>query len=143
MKPDWDKLAEEAHSSVFVADVNCSDEEELCAQAGVSGYPTIKVFRDGEEEDYDGGRSFEALFEFVDGELATKCDVENMKESGCSEKAQTYATKWKAKEPADVKKETNRLAGMMGKSMAADLKTWLRERLSLLKQLAPADNEEL
>jgi hypothetical protein len=29
MKPDWDKLADEAHPSVFIADVNCSDEADL------------------------------------------------------------------------------------------------------------------
>jgi hypothetical protein len=29
MKPDWDKLAEEAPSDVFVADVNCGDETEV------------------------------------------------------------------------------------------------------------------
>lgn len=50
MKPDWDRLAEEAHSSVFIADVNCSDEEDLCKENAVSGYPTIKVFKDGEVE---------------------------------------------------------------------------------------------
>jgi thioredoxin-like negative regulator of GroEL len=141
MKPDWDRLAEESHPSVFVADVNCGDEAELCQEVGVTGYPTIKVYRDGIEEDYQGARSFEALFEFVDEELAMKCDVNNMKESGCSEKAEKYALKWKGKTEAEVKKEAGRLSGMAGKSMTADLKTWLRERVALLKQLAPEDEE--
>jgi thioredoxin-like negative regulator of GroEL len=141
MKPDWDRLSEESHPSVFIADVDCSDEEELCQEVGVQGYPTIKVYRDGKEEDYDGSRSFEELFEFVDGELAMKCDVNKMKESGCSEKAETYALKWKGKTEAEVKKETGRLSGMAGKSMTSDLKTWLRERLALLKQIAPASEE--
>lgn len=36
MKPDWDKLAEESHSSVFIADVNCSNEDKLCQDNGVN-----------------------------------------------------------------------------------------------------------
>jgi hypothetical protein len=36
-------------------------EEELCQEVGVQGYPTIKVYRDGIEEEYEGPRSFEGL----------------------------------------------------------------------------------
>lgn len=139
MKPDWDRLADESHPSVFIADVNCGDAEELCAEVGVQGYPTIKTYRDGKEEDYNGARSYEELFEFVDTELAAKCNVDTME--GCSDKAKKYALKWTSKDEADVKKEIGRLGGMVGKSMADDLKSWLRERLALLKQLAPADEE--
>jgi thioredoxin-like negative regulator of GroEL len=134
MKPDWDKLAEEAHSSVFIADVNCSDEPELCESNGVAGYPTIKVHKDGSEDKYNGPRGFEELKEYVDENLAIKCDVNNMTAATCSEKAQTYAAKWKDKSAADVDKEVKRLSGMMDKSMTRELKTWLRERLNILQQ---------
>ncbi|KAL7575888.1 hypothetical protein ACA910_003200 [Epithemia clementina (nom. ined.)] len=133
MKPDWDKLAENADASVFIADVNCSDEDELCSENGVGGYPTIKVFKDGEVEDYQGPRDFEGLMDYVNENLAALCDV--AKPETCSEKAQTYITKWQAKEAADIEKETSRLEGMMGGSMAPDLKKWLRERLQVLRQL--------
>jgi thiol-disulfide isomerase/thioredoxin len=46
MKPDWDRLAESVHDSVFIADVNCSDEDDLCRENDVSGYPTIMVSKD-------------------------------------------------------------------------------------------------
>jgi len=134
MKPEWDKLAEEAHPSVFIADVNCSDEDELCTENGVSGYPTIKVWREGKVEEYSGGRGFDELLGFVNTELATKCDLSNMKET-CSERAQSYSAKWKDKSIGTIEKEINRLTGMRGNPMSKDLRNWLRERLTILRQL--------
>jgi hypothetical protein len=40
----------------------------LCQEKLNQGYPTIKVYRVGIEEEYEGPRSFEGLFEFVDEE---------------------------------------------------------------------------
>ena len=105
----------------------------MCSQNGVGGYPTIKVWKDGKVEDYNGSRDFDGLMDYVNENLATLCDVE--KPDTCSEKAQKYITKWKAKEAADVEKEAARLEGMMGSSMAPDLKKWLRERRQVLRQL--------
>ena len=31
MKPDWDRLAEEASSDVFIADVHCEDQYDVSA----------------------------------------------------------------------------------------------------------------
>jgi thioredoxin-like negative regulator of GroEL len=134
MKPDWDRLAEESHPSVFIADVNCSDEAELCEKNGVAGYPTIKVYKDGAEDKYNGPRGFEELKDYVDENLAVHCNVHDMASSSCSEKAQGYANKWKDKSKEDVEKEVKRLSGMLDKSMTRDLKVWLRERLNILKQ---------
>jgi len=142
MKPAWDQLAEEAHSSVFIADVDCGEQADLCNDNGVQGYPTIKVFKDGEVDDYQGGRDFDTLVEYVDSNLAEKCDISNIKDT-CSEKAVGYTEKWKAKDDAAVAKEITRLSGMAGKSMTSDLKRWLRERLAILKQLSPEEEQDL
>jgi thioredoxin-like negative regulator of GroEL len=136
MKPDWDKLAEAAHPSVFVADVNCSDQDELCQKNEVQGYPTIKVYKDGAVEDYSGGRGYDDLAEYVDSNLAAKCDIAKVGEN-CSPKAPAYVEKWKGRDAADVHKESQRLSGMLGQPMAKDLKAWLRERISILGQIAP------
>lgn len=141
MKPAWDELADNVDNSVFIADVNCSDEQDVCEEVGVKGYPTIKVYQDGEVTDYKGGRSFEDLLEYVDNNLAIKCKIDNTAE-GCSEKALKYIGKWKAKDKSDVAKELTRLEGMVGKSMTSELKGWLRERMSILKQMVPASSEE-
>lgn len=138
MKPAWDAAAASAHESVFIADVNCSDQEKLCTEVGVQGYPTIKVYKDGAVTDYQGGRSLEDLTEYVGKELAVKCDIGNLAET-CSEKATPYAAKWKVKDAAAIEKEISRLSGMAGKSMTGELKGWFQERLAILKQLsAPA-----
>jgi thioredoxin-like negative regulator of GroEL len=144
MKPAWDKAASEAHSSVFVADINCSDQEELCSKEGVQGYPTIKVYKDGSVTDYKGGRSAEELIEYVDQELAAKCDVKDAANSGCSEKAIAYIQKWTDKDDAAAaKKELDRLTGMLKSSMKADLKQWLSERINILNQLGSKSGDEL
>jgi thioredoxin-like negative regulator of GroEL len=143
MKPDWDKLALEAHSSVFIGDINCSEQEELCSQQKVTGYPTIKVYKSGATvEDYSGGRSFEQLAAYVDTELAEKCNISKLKET-CSEKAAGYFDKWKPKDADAIKKELGRLTGMSDGSMTADLKSWLRERMTILQQLSAGGKDEL
>lgn len=141
MKPAWDELASSVDKSVFIADVNCSDQEDLCKEIGVQGYPTIKVYKDGDVSDFSGGRSIEDMMEYVNANLATKCDVNKLEET-CSEKAVPYTAKWKAKDTAAIEKEIARLSGMLGKSMTADLKIWLRERLTILKQYAAGSEGE-
>lgn len=68
-----------------IADVDCTVHQELCGRFDVRGYPTIKAFkRDGEPkgEDYNGGRDFESLKQFVDSSLneGPACSLDNKAE---------------------------------------------------------------
>ena len=92
MAPDWDKLSKEVHPSVFIYDVNCGDEADLCQENGVSGYPTIKYYQNGVEHKYEGGRGFNDLLDFTKENLEQACDVDKLKET-CNERAQGYAEK--------------------------------------------------
>ena len=62
MKPDWDDLGEkyEGSKKVLIGDVDCTVDanKDLCQREGVTGYPTLKVYRPGskEGEAYDGGQ---------------------------------------------------------------------------------------
>lgn len=140
MKPDWDRLADQAHPSVFIVDVNCATQTDLCNQVGVGGYPTIKVVRfdqDGRRsiEDYHGGREYDDLANFCATQLAKPCLVHDAT-STCSAKAQAYIDKWQAREGDSIRQEQQRLQGMAQTAvMAPDLRTWLRERLEILQQL--------
>jgi len=139
MKPAWDELGEEyaASSDVLIADVDCTAEgEELCTKFEVRGYPTIKYFKDGDTkgEDYQGGRDINSLKSFVEGNLERPCQVADS--SKCTEKETKYIEKMKAKTSEDIKKQLDRLDGMKGNSMKAELKQWLNQRLSILKQLS-------
>lgn len=45
-------------SSISLLQVDCTANSNTCNKYGVSGYPTLKVFRDGEEAGaYDGPRT--------------------------------------------------------------------------------------
>lgn len=81
MKPDWDKLGDKYNGgdSVMIVDVDCTGPgEQTCSKMGVKGYPTIKYFKDGDKKgkDYQGGRDFAALKQFVDSTLdVATCDA--------------------------------------------------------------------
>lgn len=149
MAPDYEELSDAVDASVFIADVNCGDEEELCSEHGVQGYPTIKAYKDGDISDYNGGRTYEDMFEFVQTELANPCDANVLDPETCSAKAIAYVGKWKAKDDtASMSKEITRLQGMKNQHMKSELKVWISQRIGLLKQLSPSgdssvDDEEL
>jgi len=138
MKPAWDQLGSEYadSSSVVVADVDCTVENDLCSDYDVKGYPTIKYFTAETPEkgaDYSGGRSFDDLKKFVEDSLEVKCLVADP--SGCNEKEVEFMGKWKAKGKDDAKAQLTRLEGMLGGKMTPDLKKWVVQRINVLKQL--------
>lgn len=137
MKPTWDKLAEKVSDTVFIADVNCSDEPKLCNYAKVKSYPTIHAFIDGQKFVYEGGRSYEELYDYVDEHLAIHCLVD--KPSECDAKSQTFLKKWKAKPVKDVALELDRLDGLVQRQMTHELKRWMKDRMQILDQLLPED----
>ncbi|KAI9467005.1 protein disulfide isomerase [Lactarius psammicola] len=50
---------------IKLAKVNCVDEPDLCQSHGVQGYPTLKVFRDGEPTDYTGPRKTDGIISYM------------------------------------------------------------------------------
>lgn len=95
MKPAWDQLGGEydGSSSVVIADVDCTVEQDLCSKHGVRGYPTIKYFKDGATtgEDYSGGRDFDSLKTFVKDTLEVACEIAN--QEGCTDKEKDFIVK--------------------------------------------------
>jgi len=81
MKPAWDKLMTEFSDSptALVADVDCTAAgKDLCTKVGVKGYPTIKHGDPNNLEDYQGGRDYDALFEFASENLGPSCGPSNL-----------------------------------------------------------------
>uniref|UniRef100_A0A7S2SMY5 Thioredoxin domain-containing protein n=1 Tax=Mucochytrium quahogii TaxID=96639 RepID=A0A7S2SMY5_9STRA len=136
MKPDWDKLSDqfESSSSVAVADVDCTVHQDLCSKHDVSGYPTIKYYKDGDKkgEAYQGGRDFDSLEKFVKDTLEKPCQVADP--STCTEKEQKFITKVQAWASDKRAKEIERLEKMKSGSMKPELKSWLLQRIHILKQ---------
>jgi len=147
MKPAWDDLASEYEgSSVLVADVDCTVEQDLCQRFDVSGYPTIKYFTDETDkkgDSYNGGRSLDDLKKFVVDKLEAKCDASDPEGSGCTEKEQKYIAKQAGKDGDAIKAQIDRLEKMKGSSMKAELKVWLNQRVRILKQMLPEEKDEL
>jgi len=138
MKPAWDQLGDEyaSSSSVVIADVDCTVEQDLCGKYDVKGYPTIKYFTadtDAKGADYSGGRDFDGLKKFVSETLEVKCLLED--DTGCSDKEKEFMGKWKAKDKADATAQLERLSKMVSGTMAPDLKKWVAQRISILKQI--------
>jgi protein disulfide-isomerase A6 len=136
MKPDWDSLMSdyEGDSSVVIGDVDCTVEAELCGKMGVQGYPTIKYWNDdGDAQAYQGGRDLDSLTQFVVDNLAPGCTIED--QSPCSEKQVKYIAKWQQKSQADIEAQLDRLLGMSGGSMKAELRAWIKDRIVVLRQL--------
>ncbi|GMI09619.1 hypothetical protein TrLO_g6565 [Triparma laevis f. longispina] len=136
MKPTYDQLSKEYYNNagVVIADVNCGSEPELCEAYGVTGYPTIKYWVKGEENDYGGGRDYDSLKTFAQETLEVKCDINNSA-STCSERALKYIAKMSMKLDSAIAKEIHRLNGMKDDSMKVELKHWVNERLRILRML--------
>mmetsp|Transcript_19029 Transcript_19029/g.62025 ORF Transcript_19029/g.62025 Transcript_19029/m.62025 type:complete len:142 (+) Transcript_19029:169-594(+) len=141
MKPAWDELGAKyaSSASVLIADVDCTVETDLCSDYDVRGYPTIKYFSaetSKKGDAYSGGRTFDALDEFVEETLLVKCDVKEP--SSCSEKEQTYIKKMTGKSKEEYASQIARLEKMSEGKMTPDLMSWLVVRLHILRQLSEA-----
>lgn len=138
MKPDWDKLGSEyqGSKSVAICDVDCTVEQDLCSEKGIRGYPTIKYYTSEHPDgaDYQSGRDYDSLKKFVEENLAGPgCEIDD--QDNCSDKEKKYIEKMKG-DAELIAKETKRLNGMKDNKMSGTQRTWLKERLNILEQLA-------
>jgi len=65
LAPEYEKAAttlKKADPPVALIKVDCTTESSTCSKYGVSGYPTLKIFKDGEKtKDYDGPREKDGI----------------------------------------------------------------------------------
>ena len=150
MKPDWDMLAEhyEDESSIFIVDVNCEKEQQLCENFHPGGtYPSIFVFPtrgDGHRPPpnlYSGGLGFEDLKKFVDNELVPPCEIRNA-QGTCNAKARAYIAKWSGKSREAKQAELVRLKSM-DSDMTYDLSKWVQDRIKILQQMIDEQEQEV
>jgi protein disulfide-isomerase-like protein len=81
MAPDWEKLAGEweGNDIGLIAEVDCTTEgKPLCDANGVKGFPTLKWGDASSLEDYQGGRTYDALAKFATDNLKPICSPSNI-----------------------------------------------------------------
>jgi hypothetical protein len=157
--PSWNKVVEAFHGNADVAfgDVALSKNQVrqihgVDQGAGSGGWPTVRYFN--KETGYGGkpyakktsqamcdelGPKTDYMQQFVEEAGGTSlCDVKNT-EVGCNEKQKGFIDKWASKPAEEVKKQLDRLTGMVdmgSENMKPDALTWAKQRLNIFKQLA-------
>lgn len=66
LAPEYEAAATRLKGIVALAKVDCTSSSNTCSKYGVNGYPTLKIFRDGEESGpYDGPRTADGIVSFL------------------------------------------------------------------------------
>lgn len=78
LAPVWDELGEalKKESDVVIAKVDADAHKDLGSRYGVSGFPTLKLFKKGDDVakpvDFNGGRELDELITFVNDATGSK-----------------------------------------------------------------------
>jgi len=65
LAPEWETAATELAGKAKLVMVDATIEDSLGTKYAVQGYPTIKLFMDGEPSDYEGGRTAPEIVSYV------------------------------------------------------------------------------
>ncbi|KAK3096713.1 hypothetical protein FSP39_002612 [Pinctada imbricata] len=85
LAPEYEKAATALKGNdppVALAKVDCTANEETCKKYGVSGYPTLKIFRAGEfAEEYGGPREADGITKYMMSRAGPTCkDLESVED---------------------------------------------------------------
>jgi protein disulfide-isomerase-like protein len=66
LAPTLDKMAPYLAGKLAIGKIDCTVEKGLCSEQQVRGYPTLKVYRDGDIFDYPGQRDADSMIDFAE-----------------------------------------------------------------------------
>lgn len=58
-------MAPQVAGQLAIGKIDCTTEKNICEEHSVRGYPTLKIYRDGDFFDYSGKRDEKAIMEFA------------------------------------------------------------------------------
>ena len=62
LQPEWSKLEQVCKgSAIRVRQIDCASNRGVCRQAGVSSFPTIRLYKNSSYKTYAGQRTAEAI----------------------------------------------------------------------------------
>lgn len=72
--PIWEQLAEmlnQDDNNIKIAKVDCTTSSEICAQQDITGYPTLKFFKESRRDNvrFRGTRDLPSLTTFINEQL--------------------------------------------------------------------------
>jgi len=66
LAPHYEEAATELkNKSIKLMKVDCVEQADLCQSKGITGYPTLKVYRNGEATDYAGPRQTDGIISYM------------------------------------------------------------------------------
>uniref|UniRef100_A0A8C2D1Z7 Protein disulfide-isomerase A3 n=1 Tax=Cyprinus carpio TaxID=7962 RepID=A0A8C2D1Z7_CYPCA len=66
LAPEYEAAATKLKGTLPLAKVDCTVNSETCERFGVNGYPTLKIFRNGDEAgSYDGPRTADGIVSYM------------------------------------------------------------------------------
>jgi len=69
--PVWDELGSQVGDQVTIAKVDCTVQKNICSEAGIRGYPTLKYVSGSDIIDYSGSRDSAAFLSFLEKNVPT------------------------------------------------------------------------
>ena len=91
LAPAWEELAAKMNveKEVTIAKVDCTEQTALCSAQDVTGYPTLKFFKNGAEKEdgvkYRGNRDLASLEKFIKEKLGVEVEDEKPAAGGDTE----------------------------------------------------------
>eukprot|EP01102_Stenamoeba_stenopodia_P014578 TRINITY_DN485_c0_g1_i1.p1 TRINITY_DN485_c0_g1~~TRINITY_DN485_c0_g1_i1.p1 ORF type:complete len:269 (-),score=75.36 TRINITY_DN485_c0_g1_i1:141-947(-) len=79
LAPIWAELATNVKTNNLgfkVAKVDCTQNNAICSNAGVQGYPTIKLYVNGQVHAFNGERTVDGFISFVNGKKGDAVHVD-------------------------------------------------------------------
>uniref|UniRef100_A0A3P8WVA1 protein disulfide-isomerase n=1 Tax=Cynoglossus semilaevis TaxID=244447 RepID=A0A3P8WVA1_CYNSE len=66
LSPEFEKAASRLKGTVRFAKVDCTSQTETCSRFGITGFPTLKIFRNGRDSGlYDGPRTTDGISQYM------------------------------------------------------------------------------